>query len=390
MKIQCNRCGHEFESPVQKAGNVHFTKCKNVFKVDYRLKVPCPQCKHVLGLEQKIPNKETIVGVALEVDSEQTQVFIDPEQAKEKYKKYAQKIKSNQNNSLVGNRPPKEEKALLDIRVKTKRKTRIDSMQELTYEDNVKTQMKAFRPISSQMESELGSFEIRGLKKNRVPQFYISNKAKQAILVGTLTLLTIITSITALMTKKGVEEETLHISTKEQAISDFQKSLDMQDEVLSAQGGPVQFSTKEMEHNHKTLEIDVESSIALLHIPELRSLTSSYGLRLDPFTKRLAFHGGLDFRGRRGDPVEAALEGKVSFVGRNGNYGKMVIIKHKNGYETRYAHLDKIYVDKGAKVEKGHKVGAIGSTGRSTGPHLHFELRKNGKKLDPLQADVKL
>lgn len=113
------------------------------------------------------------------------------------------------------------------------------------------------------------------------------------------------------------------------------------------------------------------------------SLSSRFGNRRDPIVGRTAFHGGLDFRTPTGTPIKATGEGVVVKAGRNGGYGKMVEIKHPSGLTTRYAHLSKIYVKKGQFVSTGTKVGAAGSTGRSTGPHLHYEVRQNGKPLNP-------
>ena len=95
-------------------------------------------------------------------------------------------------------------------------------------------------------------------------------------------------------------------------------------------------------------------------------------------------HNGLDIAGNTGDPVMAALDGKVksTFYERNG-YGNVVILEHEGGIETRYAHMSKIGVKTGDTVKKGDIVGEVGSTGRSTGPHLHFEVRVNGSPVDP-------
>lgn len=112
-------------------------------------------------------------------------------------------------------------------------------------------------------------------------------------------------------------------------------------------------------------------------------MSSSYGYRKDPFTRRAAFHAGLDYKGRIGTPIRAAAEGTVIFVGRKGGYGKLVEIRHANGLTTRYAHLSGFAVAAGDKVSAGQHIGAMGSTGRSTGPHLHFEVRQGGKPLNP-------
>ena len=111
--------------------------------------------------------------------------------------------------------------------------------------------------------------------------------------------------------------------------------------------------------------------------------SSRFGLRRDPFNGRRAVHSGLDFRGKRGMPVFATASGTVIHAGRKGGYGKMVEIRHAGGYTTRYAHLSRYFVKKGQKVQSGKKIGAVGSTGRSTGPHLHYEVRRNDVARNP-------
>ena len=110
---------------------------------------------------------------------------------------------------------------------------------------------------------------------------------------------------------------------------------------------------------------------------------SSYGYRRDPFTGRAAMHRGLDFPGRSGEPIFATARGKVTFVGRRGGYGNVVEISHGQGLLTRYAHMSRFEAKVGDRVEAGEVIGAIGSTGRSTGPHLHFEVRINGTAVNP-------
>lgn len=118
--------------------------------------------------------------------------------------------------------------------------------------------------------------------------------------------------------------------------------------------------------------------------PARRDLISSgFGYRRDPFNRRAAMHKGLDFRGAVGTPIYSAAKGRVSFVGWKGGYGKTIEITHGNGLMTRYAHMSKFGAKVGDQVEAGNTIGAIGSTGRSTGPHLHFEVRINGRAVNP-------
>jgi len=111
--------------------------------------------------------------------------------------------------------------------------------------------------------------------------------------------------------------------------------------------------------------------------------TSRYGMRRDPFTKRPTFHEGLDFGGRRLAPIVATADGVVSFAGRNGGYGRVVEIDHGHGFVTRYAHMHKTYVKRGQTVKQGDKIGGMGSTGRSTATHLHYEVHFQGRVFDP-------
>ena len=119
--------------------------------------------------------------------------------------------------------------------------------------------------------------------------------------------------------------------------------------------------------------------------------SSSYGWRIDPFTGAKAFHEGLDFTAAIGTPIHAAAGGIVMFAEQTPDYGKLVKIDHGSGLETRYAHASQLLVKVGDRVEKGQVISLVGSTGRSTGAHLHYEIRLNGEPLDPrkyLQANA--
>jgi len=122
-------------------------------------------------------------------------------------------------------------------------------------------------------------------------------------------------------------------------------------------------------------------------------VTSGYGTRVDPFFGRAAMHAGIDFREEIGTPIRATAAGKVVSAGYNGGYGQMVEIDHGNGLSTRYAHMSAISVVEDQTVEAGAIVGKLGSTGRSTGPHLHYEVRIDDEAVDParfLRAGGKL
>jgi len=115
-------------------------------------------------------------------------------------------------------------------------------------------------------------------------------------------------------------------------------------------------------------------------------ISSSYGYRTDPFTDETRYHSGIDLAANRGTPVYATGGGKVIYAAYSyGGYGNLIKIDHGFGLVTVYAHLDKINVKKGDQIERGQHIGAVGSTGRSTGPHLHYEVQKDNKPVNPLK-----
>jgi len=122
-------------------------------------------------------------------------------------------------------------------------------------------------------------------------------------------------------------------------------------------------------------------------------MSSPFGMRMDPFMKGPAIHTGIDMRGDIGDPIRVTANGTVTIAGWNGGYGNMVEVDHGNGFATRYGHMSKIEVKVGQHVKIGETIGRLGSTGRSTGPHLHYETRIDGEAVDPqkfLRAGLRL
>lgn len=137
------------------------------------------------------------------------------------------------------------------------------------------------------------------------------------------------------------------------------------------------------------LKSDVQKQLDYLaHIPDLWPLkgkiTDSFGYRKSPFSRRREFHSGIDIKGNRGDAVVAAADGTVVLSERKVVWGNLIVINHGNGYKTYYAHNSKLVVQAGEKVKKGQMIAKVGSTRRSTGPHLHFGIEKNGEFIDPL------
>ncbi|MCF8146350.1 MAG: M23 family metallopeptidase [Deltaproteobacteria bacterium] len=114
-------------------------------------------------------------------------------------------------------------------------------------------------------------------------------------------------------------------------------------------------------------------------------LSSSFGYRSSPFTGVKEFHKGIDVSTRAGSPIVASADGVVSFTGWDRGYGRVVLIKHGHGFETRYAHLNKSIVKKGQRVKRGETIGLVGTSGKTTGPHLHYEVHLNGVAVNPIR-----
>jgi murein DD-endopeptidase MepM/ murein hydrolase activator NlpD len=164
----------------------------------------------------------------------------------------------------------------------------------------------------------------------------------------------------------------------------------------AAQGGPfMALATSRdgsLDPRFQRLGVSLARMEALEHglagIPQvnpasLEYISSGFGYRSDPFTGAGAFHAGLDFKGPIGAPIYAAAAGRVSFAGVHQGYGNCIEIDHGNGLMTRYAHMSRFVATLGQQVNAGDTIGAIGSTGRSTGPHLHFEVRINDRPVNP-------
>jgi len=118
---------------------------------------------------------------------------------------------------------------------------------------------------------------------------------------------------------------------------------------------------------------------------DLNRIASGFGYRIDPVYKTTKFHAGLDFSAPQGTPIYATADGTVTTSGSTGNgYGNHVVINHGYGYETLYGHMVRVKARNGQQVKRGEIIGWVGSTGKSTGPHCHYEVHKNGEKIDPI------
>jgi len=118
---------------------------------------------------------------------------------------------------------------------------------------------------------------------------------------------------------------------------------------------------------------------------DLTRVASGFGYRIDPIYKTVKLHAGLDFAAPQGTPIYATANGTVTVAGNTGNgYGNHVVINHGYGYETLYGHMVRVKARVGQQIKRGEVIGYVGSTGKSTGPHCHYEVHKNGQKIDPV------
>jgi murein DD-endopeptidase MepM/ murein hydrolase activator NlpD len=160
----------------------------------------------------------------------------------------------------------------------------------------------------------------------------------------------------------------------------------------SAIGGPFVPASEELEPRFADLYISwrkleamqesLTSIPAMVPVKNYR-MSSRFGRRFDPFNGRLALHAGLDLAGSRGEPIYAAADGRIAKAGRMSGYGTMAEINHGKGLSTRYSHMSLVLVKPGQRVKQGDMIGRMGSTGRSTGTHLHYEIRVDGQAVNP-------
>lgn len=149
--------------------------------------------------------------------------------------------------------------------------------------------------------------------------------------------------------------------------------------VTESPSGPVAMSTPRPQS-------EPGPPVEALALPLSAATTSGFGWRTDPFHGARRFHAGIDLAGAYGQPVPAAGGGRVAFAGEQGAYGLTVVLEHADGVQTRYAHLSSLAVMAGEEVARGTAVGRLGQSGRATGPHLHFEVLVNGRRVDPAQV----
>ena len=157
---------------------------------------------------------------------------------------------------------------------------------------------------------------------------------------------------------------------------------------MHEQVGQLHLATHNQDQNFDTLLKSLQDQQNLLaSTPAVRPCpgwtTSSFGYRISPFTGRREFHKGFDIANRKGTPITATADGMIAFAGPKGLLGNTVVVDHGHGMVTRYGHLEKVMVKRGTPVKRGDTIGLMGNTGRSTGPHVHYEVHLNGIPVNP-------
>ncbi len=200
---------------------------------------------------------------------------------------------------------------------------------------------------------------------------------------------------------KNIKQQTSFKKEREQLLSTVVNELNERNQLIKTVMHNIGIKTKSKEAKNsggpyiamKDGEYDELLYTADKYLETLRTLplgkpvpgaiTSRYGSRVDPLNTKKAFHSGIDFRGKHGVKVRATAHGKIIYAGKNGSFGNFIKIDHGNGFTTSFAHLQSYHVKKGDLVTRGQVIGLVGSSGRSTGPHLHYEIARNGKSVNP-------
>jgi murein DD-endopeptidase MepM/ murein hydrolase activator NlpD len=221
-----------------------------------------------------------------------------------------------------------------------------------------------------------------------------TEEAEKQQLMAQITQLKGAMPVAAAEVKKGNDAQTYiqSIEGKLSKINDYLRKRGLKGFSTTAVGGNGNAEAAKLTDNEAYSLYD-EYLTRLVHTvaftpmgyPHISALTSYFGYRSDPFNSSDAeFHPGIDFKGNKGDDARCTANGTVVFAGWAGGYGNCVRIAHSNNLETLYGHLSRINVKVGQDVTVGQKIGEVGSTGRSTGTHLHYEIRKNGKAINPI------
>ncbi|MBL0373830.1 M23 family metallopeptidase [Rhizobium sp. KVB221] len=285
----------------------------------------------------------------------------------------------------------------------------VEASDSLTQDHSDAGSLDAFKTLLGEQHAELGGMKTRALAF-AAPERGMADRADKLFSKVTHSLKSIemeqLTHIQNLTVDASERTENIRriLTNTGVNIPEKMAGLDMAEPSDTAMGGPYVAPETSSEFEASIADLDMALD-KFEHVKKFalmlpfanpapgKQITSLFGNRLDPFFGRLAMHAGVDFRQKTGSEVAATGAGVVIAAGPAGGYGIMVEIDHGNGITTRYGHLSRILVKNGDKVIAGETIALSGSTGRSTGPHLHYEVRRNGRAIDPvrfLNAGLKL
>lgn len=280
----------------------------------------------------------------------------------------------------------------------------ITSVLDLARHTGIKVPATLQQPLAKPVEATLGNgaFLLRSgsaSTSNTSSMLPGDGKPQASLGMPDIDLATTYESVDQMALETSIALDAVRVvaETRSRRINNALKTIGLRIRTESGLGGPfipaaeeeVSEFTERARQTRLALEKFKNLSAAVDSFPigapiENARVSSRYGRRLDPFLKRPALHSGIDYKAARGHPVLATGHGTVVSAGRHGGYGRMVEIAHGNGLTTRYAHLSRIRVVKGQRIKKGALVGNVGSTGRSTGPHLHYEVRSGERPSNPM------
>ncbi len=353
MKVICQKCKHEFDVPTASVGKVEFSQCRNLFRVTYKLRIPCENCKSLLQLSPGEPDQAIGTPIPFDFDEVTEQSLVSEIDPLEKTLPRTELPKTNAD-------------PLPTVRLSR------------TVKKQIEPQSRAFRIIEGTIRRPSPvHVALRQNKKVELP--YLKILIAGVIFLGATTTLAL--TLLAMRQKPRPTPASLNSSPAHVEKAAVQKDVPLSEKYSvkeGAVGGPYE---------------PVEAKTASVHtptfyVPHIDDLSSKFGVRKDPIFGHEAFHGGIDLAVHSRAEIPAASDGEIVYSGWKGGYGNTVIIRHKNGYETIYGHMTQRLVLKGAHVRQGDPIGLVGSTGRSTGNHIHFEVRKDGQRVDPLRLDL--
>lgn len=253
--------------------------------------------------------------------------------------------------------------------LKSSHTTNVEAKTDELSKDELQQQIQTLSQLIIEQNESLETSErqIQELESNVTVN---NSKLKEFTLVYTEIADKYISKSNRGSTTKTVDKTGLDLLKLSSIVEDLNRSLNADDQVMT----DLMISKGKLEK--------IVNAIPTL-VPVKGEISSPFGMRNHPIKKVNKVHEGVDLSSSKGDPILAAASGKVEYSGYNSGYGYHIIIDHKNGYRTIYAHSSKLLVKEGELVKKGQKIALVGSTGVSTGPHLHFEIRIGNTPVDP-------